>query len=425
MIEKERIERIKRTVDLAALVRSRGIELKKNGKGFKCRCPFHEDKNPSLSVNPKENLWQCFGCGAAGDAIRFVELFDKVSFREAVEKLSVNIPPEANGLAQTKAAHPGKAVHAPSAKSVKLLTRVIDFYHTAFAEDGRAREYLASRGITGNDLFSSYRVGFANGTLPNVLPEDGDVISGLKEIGVLNDSGGEFFYGCATFPLFDANGNPAGLYGRRIAGMETKGPDHLYLPGERRGLFNREAAKRDREIILCEAVIDSLTLLCAGIHNTIPCYGTNGFTSEHLELLRERGVTTIYIAFDADESGRSAAALLVSRLESEGFSARPVNLPEGEDINSFFSLTADAKQKFTELIKQANPKPAPEVSNPGEAVKEKMEAGPGEMVPEGPVPTEFGFTASFANRFYEVRDFPAGLSRRKIFFLGIPHNEIV
>ena len=213
MIEKERIERIKRTVDLAGLVRSRGIELKKNGKGFKGRCPFHEDKDPSLSVNPEENLWQCFGCGAAGDAIRFVELFDKVSFREAVKKLSVNIPPEGKSPARPRAAHPAKGAPAPSARSVKLLTRVIDFYHTAFAEDARAREYLASRGIAGNDLFSSYRVGFANGTLPNVLPEDGDIISGLKEIGVLNDSGGEFFYGCATFPLFDANGNPAGIYG--------------------------------------------------------------------------------------------------------------------------------------------------------------------------------------------------------------------
>ena len=176
--------------------------------------------------------------------------------------------------------------------------------------------------------------------------------------------------------------------------MDTKGPCHLYLPGERRGLFNREAAKRDREIILCEAVIDSLTLLCAGIHNTIPAYGTNGFTSEHLELFKRQGVTTIYIAFDADESGRHAAGSLASRLESEGFSARPVNLPEGEDVNSFFSLTADAKRKFTELINRANPK---------EAVKEKMEAGPGETVPEGPIPTEFGFTASFAGRMYEVR----------------------
>ena len=283
MIEKERIEQIKRSVDLGALMRSRGIELRKNGKGLKGRCPFHEDKTPSLSINPKENLWQCFGCGAAGDAIRFVELFDKVGFRQAVEKLSEKISSGADVPAQAKAAHPVNDAPAPSARSVKLLLRVIDFYHTAFAEDGRAREYLASRGIADNNIFSSYRIGFANGTLPNVLPEDGDLTRDLKEIGVLNDSGGEFFYGCATFPLFDANGNPAGLYGRRIDGMDTKGPAHLYLPGERRGLFNRESAKASPEIIICEAIIDSLTLLSSGIHNTIPCYGTNGFTPEHRE----------------------------------------------------------------------------------------------------------------------------------------------
>jgi len=80
MIEKERIEAIKAGVDLAALVRAKGIELKKNGKSYFGLCPFHDDHNPSFSVNPTNNLWQCFGCGAGGDVIRFVELIDKVSF---------------------------------------------------------------------------------------------------------------------------------------------------------------------------------------------------------------------------------------------------------------------------------------------------------------------------------------------------------
>ncbi len=87
MIEKERIESIKAGVDLAALVRAKGIQLKKNGKGYFGLCPFHDDHNPSLSVNPINNLWQCFGCGAGGDVIRFVELFDQVPFPEAVNKL--------------------------------------------------------------------------------------------------------------------------------------------------------------------------------------------------------------------------------------------------------------------------------------------------------------------------------------------------
>jgi len=243
MMEKERIEEIKHSVDLAALMRSRGIHLKKNGKGYVGLCPFHADKNPSLSLTPGENLWKCFGCGAGGDAIRFLELFDKIGFKEAVEKLSgtgskalmrsgsrqapgkcEHQQPARPGPAQAKKLDPS-GTHNPSARSIKLLSRVIEFYHTAFSEDRRAREYLASRGIGDNALFSTYKIGFANGTLLNVLPEDGDLIRELKEIGVLNDKGGELFYGCVTFPLYDLNGNPAGLYGRRVSGMDkANGP---------------------------------------------------------------------------------------------------------------------------------------------------------------------------------------------------------
>ena len=83
MIEEEKIASIKRTVDLKALVESKGIQLKKNGKDYFGLCPFHADKNPSLSINPTKNLWQCFGCGAAGDVIRFVEMFDQVPWADS------------------------------------------------------------------------------------------------------------------------------------------------------------------------------------------------------------------------------------------------------------------------------------------------------------------------------------------------------
>ena len=90
MIEKEKIESIKRDIDLVALIESKGIPLKKNGKGYKGLCPFHEDKTPSLSVNPETNLWNCFGCDKGGDVIRFVELFDKIDFPQAVSQLEVS-----------------------------------------------------------------------------------------------------------------------------------------------------------------------------------------------------------------------------------------------------------------------------------------------------------------------------------------------
>lgn len=406
MIEKERIEAIKQAVDLVALIKSRGIELKKKGKGYVCLCPFHTEETPSFSVNPAQNLWQCFGCGTGGDAIRFVELFDKMSFPEAVAKLDGGELPT-----PLKPAPPAEKEPATlTAKLTKLLFRVIEFYHKTFSEDGRAREYLTSRGITDNALFAAHSVGFANGTLLNVLPQEGDVIDGLKELGILNERGNEHFYGCATFPLYDLAGNPAGIYGRRIEQMDNgESPPHLYLPGPRRGLFNRQAAKSHKEIILTEAIIDSLTLISAGIHNTIPCYGTNGFTADHLALFRQHKPEAVTIAFDGDESGRKGAEAVTSRLAAEGINAHSMRLPEDEDINSIFYLTADAKRQFLELLHQANPKAKG-------VVEEKQEPETGA---DSFAPCDFGFTAVIQSRRYEIRGIVRGDNKLKATVKGI------
>ena len=173
------LDRIKQTVDLVELIRSRGVELTQNGKGYKGLCPFHADEAPSFSVNPDKNLWHCFGCDKGGDAIRFVELYDQVDFKAAVQQLETSL----SGAAPL-ASHAKKAVKKETGQAkpltvahTKLLARVIDFYHTAFCEDPRAGEYLATRGITDKQLFSEHKVGFANGTLLNVLPAEGEIMA--------------------------------------------------------------------------------------------------------------------------------------------------------------------------------------------------------------------------------------------------------
>jgi len=193
MMEKEVIEQVKQSVDLVSLIRSRGIELKRSGRSYKGLCPFHSEKEPSFTVSPKERLWQCFGCGAGGDAIRFVELFDRVGFKEALEKLAGRSLDDIAGaldkggggeckcaavMAETRKAGEAASLIVPppgseaaritedensrlSPRQIKLLTRVVGFYHTAFCEDARAREYLLRRGLSENGIFSSY-----NPTLP-------------------------------------------------------------------------------------------------------------------------------------------------------------------------------------------------------------------------------------------------------------------
>ena len=378
-IDQEVIEQAKRT-DLVALIQAKGITLKNNGKSQLGLCPFHADKNPSLSINTQKNLWQCFGCGAAGDAIRFVELFDQVDFKETVKRLT------GNGFKRTPPAKtdPPKPL---SAKLRKLLNRVIEFYHTVFGEDPRAAQYLESRGITDKSLYSAHKIGFANGTLSNVLPMKGDVTAQLKDLGVLTDKGRELFYGCVTFPLLDAGGNPAGIYGRRIDDISSgrDGADHLYLPGPCSGLFNRQAAGSHKDILLTESIIDSLTLLCAGIGNTIPCHGVKGFTGDHLQWLKRCAVETVHVCFDGDESGRKAADKTATTLEGRGFKVHRIDLAGGQDINDFFLLSADPAAEFKKLAG---------VVDPWTEAKQAAARY---------TPTDYGFSAVIGGRHYEVR----------------------
>ncbi len=377
MIEKETIEHIKAATDLKALAESRGIRLKKNGKGWFGLCPFHDDKNPSLSITPSKNEWHCFGCGAGGDVIRFVELFDRVDFREAVKRLS------GDDLTKTAVKKKTSSKVKLNPGHIKLFNRVIEFYHSAFAEDDRARQYLNIRGITDKSLFSDYRIGFSNGTLLNVLPDDDKITKQLKEIGILNSKGKEHFYGCTTFPLYDPDGNPMGMYGRRIDGM-AKGADHLYLPGGREGLFNRQAVKNHKEIILTESVLDSLTLINHGIKNTIPCYGTNGLGTSHINILSRNKVETVYICFDGDKAGQAALPIVKEWLNNAHITSYPVALPYGQDINNFFLLTANPKENFNSLVAMANP-----------AVKKEIKPNIHK--------TDYGFIMTVADRKYEVR----------------------
>ena len=415
MINQEEIEAIKQGVDLVPLIKAYGIELKRIGGNYRGFCPFHEDTLPSFTVNPQYNLWNCFGCGTGGDAIRFIELIDGVDFKEAVRRLADDSPNTGKSRTRKKAVkkEPGQP-QPPTPAHIKVLERAIDFYHTAFCEDPRGREYLKKRGITDNKLFADHKIGLAAGTLLNVLPEDGDIKKQLQEIGVLNDKGKEHFHGCITLPLYDLAGNPAGIYGRRIMG---KGADHLYLPGPRRGIFNRQAAKANehKEIILTEAVIDAATLLAHGFSNAIPCYGVNGLTDDHISLFKQQGVEKIHICFDNDDSGNRGREAVSVRLREEGFAVTSVTLPEHKDINEFFLLTADAKERFAQLLFPSDNE------QQKQAVKKKREPEPTSR--EEDSITAEGLTCTREKRFYDVRAISKTGNKLKATVKGIEDHK--
>jgi DNA primase len=390
-IEKEVIKAIKHGVDLVALVQSRGIDLKQNGKGWFGLCPFHDDTNPSLSINPDENLFQCFGCEAAGDVIRFVELFDKVAFPEAVKRLN------GKALKAPKSAARKKAAPALSVRDRKLLARVVSYYQHTLNEDSRGLTYLkAERGIADNQTLTDFGAGYANGTLLEILPDDAEVVKALKRIGILNAKGHEMFYNCAVFPLFDERGAVVSLYGRRIAD-DPGSARHLYLSGPRFGLVNRQAVNRSQTLILTESVIDALTLYDQGFKNTMPIYGVNGLLDEHL-LLFNRKIKTAYLAFDADDAGKQAAEAVALRLKEKRIAAYPVDLPV-KDVNVYFKR--HTPEQFEQLLKDANPQSLEQ--------SEKVQKRAQSLY----VATDHGFIVGFGERQYEIKGICRGDTQLK------------
>ena len=393
-IAKEEIERIKQAHDLKAVIESYGVTLKKKGANYVGLCPFHKEKAPSFTVNPKTNLYHCFGCNEGGDVIGFICKKDGISFREAVDKLRGQKIEHREQKPEKKTKE--SSAPASSINRTHLLNRVVSFYHKTFCEDPRAREYMRSRGIADNAIFADFTIGFSNGTLLNTIPDEGDIREALKEIGILNEKGHEMFYGSVVFPIFDENKDAVGIYGRRITDGETA---HFYLPGPRRGVFNFQAAKRSKSIILTEKIIDALTLYNAGFRDVIPCYGVNGFTRDMLDLLTRSQVKEVYICFDLDAAGKEGAEKIAAQLKEKGIDAYIITLPaiplppavDKVDINTFFLLTADAPSIFTSLLKASNPRAA---IRSDKIVKHEQKAFE---------KTDTGLVVQYGDRRYDVR----------------------
>jgi len=399
MMEKEQIDAIKGYVDVAPFMKACGIDLKRTGKSYKGHCPFHEDKTPSLSVTPGKNLWQCFGCGKGGDVIEFVQLFDRVDFKAAVQKLATYLPtgekapPEKTKEKPVPSACPAER----RIKDQKLLARVVNYYQHTFTEDSRGLDYLKDRGV--NDLASmkDFGVGFVNGSLRDILPEDDQVINTLKKLGLLNKKGNEVFYNSVVFPLYDHDGAVVSLYGRNID--EKSELTHLYLPGPRRGLINpaRSSAKRSSSILLTESIIDALSLYDQGFKNVIPAYGVNGLTSDHLFLFN-RNIKEVYLVFDADQAGKEGAEKTASLLKGKNITAHIVTLPD-KDINIYFKR--HAPEEFENLLKEANPSSVEQ--------SEKLEKRTQTLFQED----DHGFTVGYGLRQYQIKGIQRGDTQLK------------
>jgi DNA primase len=362
-IPEEEVERIKRETDLTALVRSRGVELRKHGsRDWAGRCPFHEgDNDPSFIVSPGKGLFHCLGCGVAGNAIQFVEKFDGVSFRHAFELLSEGRPAfAAPPTAPLKVATIPRldSPLAPDGSDAELLGRVVDYYHGRLLKTPAALDYLRGRGLHHEEALEKFRLGFGDRTLGLRLPDrnrqaGAEIRERLQRLGLMRESGHEHFSGSVVLPILKADGTVGEMYGRKITSGLRKGtPLHLYLTGPHEGIWNASALE-EPEVILCEAPLDALTFWVNGFRNVTFIYGTEGFTDELFEALLARKVKRVRIAYDADDAGNRAGKRDAERLVAHGIECFRVKFPRGMDANEYARKVTPSEKSLRLVLNAA------------------------------------------------------------------------
>ncbi|MFT6180084.1 MAG: DNA primase catalytic core [Akkermansiaceae bacterium] len=298
-------------------------------------------------------------CGAAGNVIQFVQKFDGLSFRHAFELLN-------NGAAlENPPSQPRKKATVSNlpcpldaeADDKTLLDQVSDYYQERLQQSPAALDYLESRGLGCEKLVRRFRIGFADRTLGLCLPgresKDGITLRArLQELGLFRkESGHEHFNGSLVFPIINSAGKVAEIYGRKVTKHLRKGtPNHLYLPGPHHGIFNPEALK-SQDIILCESILDAVTLIRHGMENATCIYGTQGFTDELFEAIKAANPDAVRLAYDADDSGEKAAKRDAKRLQEIGVSCYRIRLPMGEDVNSY--ALAQGAEALKKVVRSA------------------------------------------------------------------------
>ena len=362
-IPESEVERLKREVSVQRLAEARGIKLHRHGADLLGLCPFHDDRNPSLVITPSKNLWHCLGaCNEGGTVIDWVMKANGISFRHAVELLKADHLPLAASPIQPVKHGTVRKLPPPverDADDRAILLQVVSYYNETLKQSPEAMKYLESRGLKSSEIIDRFRLGFANRTLGYRLPAKNraagaEMRGRLQKRGILRESGHEHFNGSLVIPVFNLAGEVLEMYGRKITPNLREGtPNHLYLPGEHRGVWNEEALFASKEIILCEALIDALTFWVAGFRNVTASYGVNGFTADHRAAFEKHGIERVYIAYDRDEAGNNAAAKLAEELMQMGIECFRVLFPKDMDANAYALKVQPAAKSLGVMLNKA------------------------------------------------------------------------
>ncbi len=336
-------EQVREAVDFVDLVASR-TELRPAGPGrLEGLCVFHEERTPSLSVDPDRKLYHCFGCEAGGDVFEFVQHTEGLDFRGAIEFLAdrYGVPLEQGAEEDPATA----AARRGSEREHELLDRTAAFYerylwHSEAAAP--AREYLASRSL-GEQALRAFRVGLAPDGFDVVLKASRAAGYSAREceaVGLAQPARSgrriDRFRGRIMFPIADRRGRVVGFGARALdAGQQPKylNTRETRLFSKGRNLYGahlaRAGARKTGSVVLCEGYTDVIALHQAGLANTVGSLGTAVTEQQVAELARL--APTVQLALDADQAGRQAVLRAGELAAARGLQARVIAMPAGRD----------------------------------------------------------------------------------------------
>ena len=328
------------------------IPLVQKGKNYFGVCPFHDDTNPSMSVSREKQIYRCFSCGASGNVFTFVQEYEHISFKEALEQLARKAGVELKNVSLQKKNDKNDKFY-----EIYQLTDKYFLNNLQTNLGKQAKEYLHARSIT-DEMIKEFGIGLSLETssdLVQLLEKKGYNLNDLNVIGLANGNK-DLYNGRIMFPLKDLSGRIVGFSGRRYDGLkENKYVNTKGTPIFQKGniLYNyydaREFVRKKNQVIVMEGFMAAIRSITIGIKNVVSLMGT-AMTKEQVDLLKRLSVNVI-LCFDGDDPGRHATITNGEELVKQGFNVRVVELTDGLDPDDY--ILKYGKDSFERLIENA------------------------------------------------------------------------
>ena len=354
-IKDSSVEAVKAAADFVDVVSGR-TQLRKAGSRYTGRCPFHEERTPSFSVNAVDKLYYCFGCGAKGDLITFVRETEGLDFAGSIEWLGerFRVPVEYEESSPAE-----EAARRGRERLRSLLEQAASFYERTLWETEAGsfvRDYLKGRGF-GEEVSREFRLGYALGgeSLTRKAIAKGFTTDELRAAGLMRQRGGDYFSRRLLFPLTDRQGRVLGFQARQLFDDDPLKAKYVNTPESE--LFHkgwvvygldkaRAAIAREDRACVVEGNPDVIALRQAGFQPVVASMGT-ALTEQQLKELG-RLTKRLWLAFDGDAAGEAATLRGMALAVKQGFDVKVVALAPGVD-------PADDPSDFDARLEAAEP----------------------------------------------------------------------